>query len=191
MRATWTFRSGLVGASPAEPPAEQYDRLVAGLSDWAPEARIPILSTAPDGLIPVRIWSRPPPTRLGIGRVIVVGDAAHAMEPNLGQGACQALEDSAALTAIARRVSPDRILPMLEQLRLARVKAVMRAAGFRSRIVAQPSNRIAAFLGRLALSLTPASAIKQALRTVHRAPDYEGLSQNLVESWPVRRARHH
>ena len=38
---------------------------------------------------PARSWSR--------GRVTLLGDAAHPMTPNAGQGACQALEDAVAL----------------------------------------------------------------------------------------------
>ena len=37
------------------------------------------------------------------GRVALLGDAAHAMTPNLGQGACQALEDALVLAANADR----------------------------------------------------------------------------------------
>ncbi|MEV0378691.1 FAD-dependent monooxygenase [Nonomuraea sp. NPDC050643] len=35
------------------------------------------------------------------GRVALVGDAAHAMTPNLGQGACQAIEDGVVLAHVA------------------------------------------------------------------------------------------
>lgn len=39
------------------------------------------------------------------GRVVLVGDAAHAMTPNLGRGACSAIEDAGALARHLRRHS--------------------------------------------------------------------------------------
>ena len=44
-----------------------------------------------------RVW--------GAGRVILLGDAIHATTPNLGQGACQAVEDAAVLADSLRRCS--------------------------------------------------------------------------------------
>ncbi len=43
------------------------------------------------------IFDRVPVTRWGDGRVTLLGDAAHPMTPNLGQGACQAVEDAVVL----------------------------------------------------------------------------------------------
>ncbi|MGW4420895.1 FAD-dependent oxidoreductase [Streptosporangium sp. NPDC004631] len=37
------------------------------------------------------------------GRIALLGDAAHAMTPNLGQGACQAIEDAVVLAHVADR----------------------------------------------------------------------------------------
>jgi 2-polyprenyl-6-methoxyphenol hydroxylase-like FAD-dependent oxidoreductase len=52
------------------------------------------------------IYDRPPARTWSRGRVTLVGDAAHPMTPNLGQGACQALED-AVILARALRAAPD------------------------------------------------------------------------------------
>ncbi|KAH6649206.1 kynurenine 3-monooxygenase [Chaetomium tenue] len=41
------------------------------------------------------------------GRVILVGDAAHAIPPTVGQGANQAVEDVCALAALLARLSPE------------------------------------------------------------------------------------
>jgi 2-polyprenyl-6-methoxyphenol hydroxylase-like FAD-dependent oxidoreductase len=60
-----------------------------------------------------------------LGRIVCVGDAAHAMEPNLGQGACQALEDAAALAAIALDSEPDVIARKFEEQRLKRVRRIV------------------------------------------------------------------
>ena len=37
------------------------------------------------------------------GRVAILGDAAHAMTPHLGQGACQAIEDAVVLASVVAR----------------------------------------------------------------------------------------
>ena len=42
-----------------------------------------------------------------LGRIVLLGDAAHAMTPNLGQGGGQALEDAATLTALLAPVIAD------------------------------------------------------------------------------------
>lgn len=43
------------------------------------------------------IYDRDPLSRWSVGRVTLLGDAAHAMLPYLAQGACQAIEDAAVL----------------------------------------------------------------------------------------------
>lgn len=46
-------------------------------------------------------WIAEPLPAYHRGRVAIVGDAAHAMTPHLGQGACQAIEDAVVLASLA------------------------------------------------------------------------------------------
>ena len=65
------------------------------------------------------IYDRDPLDRWGSGRITLLGDAAHPMTPNLGQGACQAIEDALVLArclaggsdagASLRRYESDRV----------------------------------------------------------------------------------
>lgn len=50
-------------------------------------------STTDDMVIHNDIYDIAPLPRLTDGRTLLLGDAAHAITPNLGQGACQAIED--------------------------------------------------------------------------------------------------
>lgn len=69
---------------------------------WSDPMPALVAATDPDVLLvnairtvtPLRAWHR--------GHVAVLGDAAHAMAPNLGQGAAQAIEDAAALLSALR-----------------------------------------------------------------------------------------
>jgi 2-polyprenyl-6-methoxyphenol hydroxylase-like FAD-dependent oxidoreductase len=63
------------------------------------------------------------------GRVALLGDAAHPMTPNLGQGACQALEDAAVISRLAAGTEPGAVAGMLARYtadRLPRTTDVVR-----------------------------------------------------------------
>ncbi|MFD0319165.1 FAD-dependent oxidoreductase [Streptomyces flavalbus] len=63
--------------------------------------------------------------RWGDGRVTLLGDAAHAMPTDLGQGACQAIEDAVVLAdALAAHDDPVTALRVYEERRLPRVRWV-------------------------------------------------------------------
>ena len=61
------------------------------------------------------------------GRVALLGDAAHAMTPNIGQGAGMAMEDAAVLAEeLAAAGAPQAALDRYARRRWPRVEAVMR-----------------------------------------------------------------
>ena len=53
------------------------------------------------------LYDRAPLPRWTVGRVTLLGDAAHAMLPFLAQGACQAIEDAAVLARCLAGLVPD------------------------------------------------------------------------------------
>jgi len=52
------------------------------------------------------LYDRRPLNSWTSGRLVLLGDAAHAMLPHLGQGANQSVEDAFALAAVLRGASP-------------------------------------------------------------------------------------
>jgi 2-polyprenyl-6-methoxyphenol hydroxylase-like FAD-dependent oxidoreductase len=70
---------------------------------------------------PIRRWWR--------GRVVLLGDAAHAMTPNLGQGGAQAIEDAYVLAdRLAAGPTPERAFAEYERLRRPKARWVVNTA---------------------------------------------------------------
>jgi 2-polyprenyl-6-methoxyphenol hydroxylase-like FAD-dependent oxidoreductase len=113
-------------------------------------------ATDPASLIAISISAKAVPRRLGRGRVICIGDAAHAMEPNQGQGGCQGIEDAWALGVLAQRLPPEVILAELERLRLARIRRAMFDSALVGR-AAHASSAAARTALRALLRLPPAA----------------------------------
>lgn len=77
------------------------------------------------------------------GRVALLGDAAHPMTPNLGQGGCQALEDAAVIARLAGAGEAEgipEILVRYSRIRVPRTTDIVR----RSRRVAAMAMRTGA-----------------------------------------------
>jgi 2-polyprenyl-6-methoxyphenol hydroxylase-like FAD-dependent oxidoreductase len=96
-------------------------------ADWHP-CVAPLIEAAADiHVVETAQLVRPLP-RLAVGRVALLGDAAHAMTPDLGQGACQAFEDAVTLAAVLGSDVTDvpAALARYDALRRPRTTALQR-----------------------------------------------------------------
>jgi salicylate hydroxylase len=96
-------------------------------SGWSREARL--LTKAPAEWRAWPLYHRSPISSFSLGRVALVGDAAHPMVPFLAQGAAQAIEDAGAIGRILAQVRDiPTALTMYSRDRVARAGRVQREA---------------------------------------------------------------
>jgi salicylate hydroxylase len=102
------------------------EELLAAYQGWHPSV-LSLMARAPAGrLIKWGIFARPPRDNWVQGRVALLGDAAHPMQPFLGLGAAMAIEDAAILgRAFASHADPGESLAAYAHARIPRANAVM------------------------------------------------------------------
>ncbi|TDQ52012.1 FAD-dependent monooxygenase [Actinorugispora endophytica] len=85
-------------APAGERAADERAELFRLLEGWHDPIRWLLRSVGPESVLRTDVWHIDTPLpAYHKGRVALLGDAAHAMTPNLGQGACQAMEDAVVL----------------------------------------------------------------------------------------------
>ncbi|WP_152393869.1 FAD-dependent oxidoreductase [Paenibacillus guangzhouensis] len=122
----------------------------------------------PDQISYQPIMDLQPMPRFTKGRVALIGDAAHAATPNLGQGACQAIEDAVILAKeLGRQATVEGALRRYEQLRLKRVNKITRISRMLG-VVAQIENEFITSVRNIVMPMLPASFNNKQLEFIYR-----------------------
>jgi 2-polyprenyl-6-methoxyphenol hydroxylase-like FAD-dependent oxidoreductase len=113
---------------------DEYAEVQRRFAGWHPPIADLIDATVPETVFRTDIYdlARPLPT-FRRGNTVLLGDAAHAMTPDLGQGAGQAMEDAATLTRLLEPIAAtdrpgpaalDAALDAYDRLRRARTQPI-------------------------------------------------------------------
>jgi 2-polyprenyl-6-methoxyphenol hydroxylase-like FAD-dependent oxidoreductase len=141
-------------------PLAEVKRRFAGWSK--PIARL-LDATSRERVLRTDIHDRTPVSSWSRGAVTLLGDAAHPMTPNLGQGACMAIEDAVVLArCLAEHQSSSQALPAYEALRVPRTSRFVKESWQFGRL-AKLENPALVWLRNLMLRATPKSIVTKQL----------------------------
>jgi 2-polyprenyl-6-methoxyphenol hydroxylase-like FAD-dependent oxidoreductase len=160
-RAYW-FVQKYAPEGEVDKPGERKNRILELFHDWHDPIPAVIEATAESDILRNDIYELQRLQQWSHGRVTLLGDAAHAMTPNLGQGACQAIEDAVELaTCLKETANILAALKNYENQRVTRANNITRLAHFIGQAV-QWENPILAVPRNIIIKNTPVSmAIKQ------------------------------
>jgi FAD-dependent urate hydroxylase len=131
------------------PPQEALRTHFAG---WDPLVHRLIEAIDPSGVTNVAIFSHEPIDRFALGRIALLGDAAHTTAPDLGQGGCLAMEDALVLSNFlsTTNVGVADALARYSAERVPRAAEIIRRATARARLShAHDPDRTAAWYAEL------------------------------------------
>jgi len=138
----YAFLARQADSESSEPKPEGSSPYLQNLfTGWSPEIHDILQATQEHEIEQRDLYDRPPSVfkPWTKGNVALLGDAIHAMMPNLGQGGCQALEDavtiSEELNGITSRHEVEEALKTYRNRRLTRSAAVQGLSRFASDII--------------------------------------------------------
>ncbi|MFT4220632.1 MAG: FAD-dependent monooxygenase [Microbacterium sp.] len=153
---------------------EEVRRRFAGWHDSIQEC---VAATPPEAVLRHDVHDLAKPLASFVrGRTVLLGDAAHAMTPNLGQGAGQGIEDAATLALLLRGARVGDLESALARYSTTRQKRTTRVLQ-RSRAtgrVAQASSPLAVGVRNTALRLLPGAVMGALSARIQKWPKPSG-----------------
>ncbi|MFF2661115.1 FAD-dependent monooxygenase [Kitasatospora sp. NPDC058032] len=168
----YVYGAALAPAGARAADGDERAELLRRYGNWCAPVPELFASTDPAGVLRHDVWEIADPLpAYHRGRVALLGDAAHAMCPFQGQGACQAVEDAVVLAAGVRPgEDPAAALPGYTAARLPRATAIVNGSRAVGALVARRSPLTA--LAR-DLALTAAGLLPDRVLLNRAAPVYD------------------
>lgn len=161
----YCFSTATVPAGGASPDGEHAE-VLRRFSAWPQPIPALLNAAGPESVLRHDSYDLPPLRSFVRGTTALLGDAAHAMTPSLGQGACQALEDAVVLAdCLAGVADVPAALARYNRLRRPRTQAVVRRSA-RLNMIGQLTWPLAAAARDLLLRLTPAELTLRSMTPV-------------------------
>lgn len=134
--------------------------------DFHPDIKNIILNTLEDNIIFNEIIDLQPIKKWTENNLCLIGDAAHATTPNLGQGACQAVEDAYVLMRLLEKEKNYKLaFEKYESLRMKKAHFVVDTS-WKIGKIAQNEHRLFISLRNVALPLIPSFIKNKQLEKV-------------------------
>lgn len=142
-----------------ENPAElftEFNSEVPGIILETPKEKIFVNDII--DLEPISQWQK--------DRVCLIGDAAHATTPNMGQGACQAIEDAYVIGKLfGEGKSVEKVFTQYEELRMKKAHYIVNTSSIIGK-VSHYENSLAVWLRNTLLKSTPSSTNEKQMEKV-------------------------
>lgn len=144
-------------------PAERKSFLQKRFDGWHHPVGLLVEATAAEEILHNDIYDLRPLKRWGMGRVILLGDAAHPTTPNMGQGACMAIESGVMLArCLAQESSLAAGLRRYEVERMPRTAWITEQSWKIGR-VGQLDNPVACKIRDFVTRITPSKLVMKPL----------------------------
>lgn len=148
-----TYWYALINKADGTPDRKQ--NLVDTFYDFHPTVKELLLSTPNERLIAGEIWDLAPLPKWHQGSVCLIGDAAHATTPNLGQGACQAIESAMVLSlCLGKEKNHQEAFRKYESIRKEKALHVINTSWTLGKL-AQTTDPLTTLIRNTLLKITP------------------------------------
>ncbi|MGH3676128.1 MAG: FAD-dependent oxidoreductase [Mycobacterium sp.] len=147
-------------------PEGELTYLQKKFASWADPIPALLAATKPEIVLHNDLYDRDQARHWSSGPMVLVGDAAHAMRPHLGQGGCQGLEDAAILAAFIDQTDDlAAAFARFAKFRRPRVRALVRESALIGKILNLRPGFLSAALSRASV-LMPEAMVTRHLASV-------------------------
>jgi 2-polyprenyl-6-methoxyphenol hydroxylase-like FAD-dependent oxidoreductase len=148
-------------------PSGRKADVAEAFASWPEMISAVVAATDENEILRNDLYDRPPVRNWSLGRVTLIGDAAHPLLASAAQGACQALEDAVALADGLTSGSVEDGLRAYQSERIRAANAVVSQARQAARMV-QSTNSIVSSARDLLVAHLPKAVLLRQLDSVMR-----------------------